>query len=261
MSLSDAARRRYAQQIILPEIGEAGQKQLAAAKILVVGAGGLGSPVLLYLAAAGVGTLGVADHDQVELSNLNRQIIHETGDIGRPKTDSARDAIYEINPEYNINIIKQKINKENAQEYITPYDLVVDGSDNSSTRYAVHDACYAAQIPLVSAAVSGFTGQISTFKAYLGPPHPCYRCLYPDVPQQAGQDCVNRGILGPVAGVMGAWQAAEVIKELLSLGISMSGYLSVFDGLNGKIKKVVLPRDPACSLCHHEEKKHVRIAS
>lgn len=185
MSLKEEQLRRYSRNIIIPEIGKVGQEKLLASKVLVIGAGGLGSPCLLYLASSGVGTIGVVDSDKVELSNLQRQIIHESGDIGRLKTDSAADSIGDLNPD--IKIIKHSIRmaEENADEIIKGYDLVVDGSDNINTRFLINDVCYKHKKTLVSAAILRFEGQLSTFKAHLGGDNPCYRCLYPDPPRPA----------------------------------------------------------------------------
>lgn len=240
---------RYARNVSLPGVGEEGQRKLLAAKTLVIGAGGLGSPALLYLAAAGVGTLGVADGDRVQLSNLQRQILHETADIGRPKTDSARDALLDLNPDARV-ISHGRITDATAAAIFAEYDIVADGSDNFETRHLVADTCLAFGKTLVSAAVIGFTGQLATFKAHLGPPHPCYRCFCPESPPPEAQpSCAASGVLGSVAGVLGAWQATEILKELLGIGESLSGSMSLFDALKGEARKLRLPRDPACRGC------------
>jgi adenylyltransferase/sulfurtransferase len=249
MVLSEDQQRRYARHTILSEIGVAGQERLAQAKILVIGAGGLGSPALLYLAAAGVGKLGIADHDVVELSNLQRQVLFETADIGRPKTESAMDALSDLNPEIVLLSISEKVTEANIAEIITDFDVVLDGSDNFETRFAVHDACYAAKKPLVSASISQFRGQISVFKAYEGSAHPCYRCLYADIPPPDVLNCEESGILGSVAGVMGAMQAGEAIKEIMGIGESLSGFLLQYNALKAECRKTVLPKDPACTFC------------
>lgn len=248
MPLSDQKMQRYARQIILPQIGRAGQERLAQARVLVVGAGGLGSPVLLYLAAAGVGTLGIVDDDRVELSNLQRQVLHETGDVGRAKVQSAADALLELNPEITVRATRERLDDANVAALFADYDIIADGSDNFATRFLVADACHRMGKILVSAAVQGFIGQLSTFKSHLGAPHPCYRCLHPRDGGE-GQTCVEAGILGSVAGVMGTLQATEVVKELLGIGESLSGRLVLFDALKGETRSVRLPRDPACACC------------
>ncbi len=242
--------RRYARQTILPDIGKEGQEKLLKSKVIVIGAGGLGSPALLYLAASGVGTLGIIDGDKVEISNLQRQIIHETGDIGRKKAESAKDAIEDLNPDVKVIIYPERITSNNAEKIINDYDLVVDGSDNIETRFLINDICFKLKKTLISAAILKYEGQISTYKAYLKNGHPCYRCLYPEPPpQDAMPSCSTNGILAPVAGVMGAMQAQEVIKEILGIGESLSGYLLVYDGLKMESRKVKLNKDKNCPLC------------
>ncbi len=234
----------------MPEIGKDGQEKLLTSKVLVVGAGGLGSPALLYLAAAGIGNIGIIDNDKVDLSNLQRQVIHEFTDIGRPKAESARDAIYDLNPDINVETYNQRLNKDNATEIISKYDIVADGSDNFETRLLVNDTCFALGKTLVSAAIHRFEGQLSTFKAYLGSGHPCYRCLYPDIPaDEAMPSCAEMGILGTVAGIMGSWQATEIIKELLNIGESLSGSLVIFNALTSTSRQIKLNNDPECKLC------------
>jgi molybdopterin/thiamine biosynthesis adenylyltransferase len=240
---------RYSRHISLPEIGKVGQGRLLASKVLVVGAGGLGSPLLLYLAASGVGTIGIIDDDKVELSNLQRQVLHETGDIGMLKVQSARDAIHDLNPDIKVNCYEARLDKSNITEIISGYDIIADGSDNFPTRFLINDSCYAAKKPLVSAAVQGFAGQLSTFKAYLGDPHPCYRCFYPDGEDNAGAMCSASGVLSPSAGVMGTWQAVEVIKELLGIGESLSGQMVMFDALAATSRKVKIRRNSGCACC------------
>ncbi|MGH7090034.1 MAG: HesA/MoeB/ThiF family protein [Stellaceae bacterium] len=250
VSLSDAQFERYARHLILDEVGEAGQARLMAARVLVVGAGGLGSPILLYLAAAGVGTLGIVDHDSVDLSNLQRQIVHPTERIGMAKVESARRTLAAINPEVAIEPHSFRLDEANAETLIRPYDLVADGSDNFATRYLVNDVCHRLGKPLVAAALSPFEGQISTFKSHLGPPHPCYRCLFREPPPpDSVPRCEEAGILGAVAGVIGTLQAAEVLKELLGIGDSLSGHLLIYDALRADFHKVKLPRDPECPTC------------
>jgi len=249
MSLSDDEVERYARHIVLREVGGAGQARLARARVLVVGAGGLGSPVILYLAAAGVGTIGIADFDTVSLSNLQRQIAHRTADIGRPKTDSARDAALAINPHVRIERHAERLTPANALELISAYDIVADGSDNFPTRFLINDACYFAKKTLVSAAVTEFDGQLSTFKAHQ-PGCPCYRCLFADAPPPGTvPSCSETGVLGAAAGVMGTLQALEVIKEITGAGTGMAGRLLVYEALTTRFRTVTFKRDPACALC------------
>lgn len=248
--LSDRQFERYARHLILEEVGEAGQAKLLASSVLVIGAGGLGSPLLLYLAAAGVGRLGVVDDDRVELSNLQRQVLHGTADLGRAKTESAADALARINPEIRVDRIERRLDAGNVDALIGPYDLVADGSDNFATRFLVADACYRLGKTLVSAALLRFDGQITTFKPHLGPPHPCLRCLFPDEPDDdAMPRCEQAGILGALAGTMGALQASEVLKELIGIGDSLSGSLLLYDALGTVFRKVRVKRSPDCPLC------------
>ena len=250
MEFTDAQLLRYARQIVLPEVGGAGQARLLESRVLLIGAGGLGSPMLLYLAAAGVGTVGVVDDDRVELSNLHRQVIHPTGRVGMAKTESAVLAAAAINPEVRIVTHSVRLDAGNAGEIVRGYDVVADGSDSFVTRDAVHAACYAQGQTLVSASVQGFDGQLTTFKAHLGPPHPCYRCLFPEPPPPGTiPSCASGGVLGALAGVMGCLQATEVIKELLGVGAGLSGTLLLYDALETELRRVRVPRDPGCPLC------------
>jgi adenylyltransferase/sulfurtransferase len=250
MALSDAQFERYARHLILDEVGEAGQEKLMASRVLVVGAGGLGSPLLLYLAAAGIGTIGVVDDDVVDLSNLQRQIIHPTARLGDPKVESARDTVAALNPEVKVVAHRLRLDESNARELVRGYDLVADGSDNFATRYLLNDVCFAERRILVGAALSPFDGQLSTFKAFLGPPHPCYRCLFrEEPPPDLVPRCETAGILGAVAGVIGTLQATEVLKELLGIGESLSGQLLMYDALRAGFHKIKLPRDPDCPTC------------
>ena len=253
MDFTEAQLHRYARHIILPEVGGEGQARLLQAKVLVVGAGGLGSPLLMYLAAAGVGTLGVIDDDRVELSNLQRQIVHATSRVGEVKTESAAKTLAEINPEVRVDTHSERLTAANALALFANYDLVADGSDNFATRYLVNDACFFATKPLVSAAMLRFDGQISTFKAHLGGDNPCYRCIYREPPPPGLiPSCAEGGVLGALAGAMGSLQATEVVKELLDIGESMSGWLLIYDALSTTFRKVRVRPDAACPLCGAE---------
>jgi len=249
MHLKDEQLERYARHIILREVGGPGQAKLLNARVLVVGAGGLGSPLILYLAAAGVGTIGVADFDSVTLSNLQRQIAHGTGDIGRLKTDSAADAVRRINPETKLVSHPIRVEKDNALDLVSDYHIIADGSDNFEPRFLVADACYFAKRILVSAAVTQFDGQLATFKPHAGD-YPCYRCLFPaPPPREEAPNCSEAGILGAAAGVMGSLQALEVMKEIIGLGDSLAGRLVIYDALAAQFRNVKVPRDPKCQLC------------
>ena len=216
---TEAQLQRYARHIVLPEVGGTGQVRLLNARVLVVGAGGLGAPLLMYLAAAGVGTLGVIDDDEVELSNLQRQVVHTTERIGTAKTTSAWMTVRALNPDVAVIRHQERLDHRNALEIIPDYDLVCDGSDNFQTRYLVNDACFLAGKPLVSAAMMRFDGQLTTFRAHEGGSNPCYRCLFPQMPpEDLVMSCSQAGILGAIAGVMGSLQAAEALKELLGVG-------------------------------------------
>jgi molybdopterin-synthase adenylyltransferase len=249
MSITDAQLHRYARHVILDEVGEEGQEKLLAAKVLVIGAGGLGAPLLLYLAAAGVGTLGVIDDDTVELSNLQRQVIHTTERLGTPKVESAVAALAAVNPDVKVEAFGERFTAKNAAEIISHFDLVADGSDNFDTRYLANDACYFAKVPLVSAALLRFEGQLSTFRAYEGD-GPCYRCIFREAPPVGTVPrCEEAGIFGAVAGAVGSLQAAEVLKEILGLGESMSGRLLLYDALGTTFRVIKVKRDPTCPLC------------
>jgi adenylyltransferase/sulfurtransferase len=249
-NLTDLQLERYARHVILEEVGEEGQACLLAARVLVVGAGGLGSPLLHYLAAAGVGTLGIIDDDHVELSNLQRQVIHTTRNVGKAKVASATEAIAAINPDVKVEAYETRLTLANAADLVARYDLVADGSDNFPTRYLLNDACYLGKKPLVFAALLRFDAQLSVFKAHLGAPHPCYRCLFPEAPpEDLVPRCEQAGIFGALAGSMGALQATEALKELLNLGNSLSGRLLIYDGLATDFRMIRIPRDPACRLC------------
>ncbi|HUN46829.1 MAG TPA: molybdopterin-synthase adenylyltransferase MoeB [Stellaceae bacterium] len=250
MELTEAQFQRYARHLILDEVGEAGQARLMAARVLVVGAGGLGSPLLLYLAAAGVGTLGVIDDDTVDLSNLQRQIVHPTSAIGALKVESAEATLKALNPEVRVERHAVRLGPANLDAMVGAYDLVADGSDNFDTRYLLNDACFRLEKTLVAASLAPFDGQLSTFKPYLGPPDPCYRCLFREPPPpDLVPRCETAGILGAVAGVMGTLQAVEVLKELLGLGESLSGTLLLYDALRADFQRIRIPRDPLCPTC------------
>lgn len=249
IDFSDDQIDRYARHLVLPEVGEDGQAKLLGSKVLVIGAGGLGSPLLLYLAAAGVGTLGVVDDDQVDLSNLQRQVLHDTSRIGQDKVESARARLAEINPEVKVVTHATRLLPENAMSLIGGYDLVADGSDNFSTRYLVNDACYLAGKTLVSAAIMRFDGQLATYKAHAGKDLPCYRCIFGEQPDGMKESCADVGVLGALAGSLGSLQAVEVIKELLGIGDSLAGRLLLYDALAATFRTVQVPSDPACPLC------------
>ena len=249
MSLTPKQIDRYARHLVLREVGGPGQQKLLNAKVLIIGAGGLGSPLALYLAAAGVGTLGIVDDDEVSLSNLQRQVIHQTKDIGHAKTESAKEAIEALTPDVTVVPHNERLTDENAASLIAQYDVVADGCDNFETRFFVNDTCFAERKPLVSAAIGEFDGQLATFKAH-EPGFPCYRCLYPEPPPPGTiPPCSEAGILGAVAGIMGAWQALEVIREIVGFGDSLAGKLMLFDGLAARTRVITLPRDPRCALC------------
>ncbi len=250
MSLTDEQLDRYARHIILREVGGIGQKKLLSSKVLIIGAGGLGSPLILYLAAAGVGTIGVVDDDQVDLSNLQRQIAHGTSDIGRSKVESALESVARINPDVKIVPHPERVTRDNVRRIFEGYDLVADGSDNFETRFLINDACYFLKKPLVSAAMLQFEGQLSTYKAFEGDGHPCYRCIFPaPPPDDVARTCGEAGVLGALAGAMGSLQAVEILKELLGIGDSLSGQLLIYDALYADFRKVKVRPDPECALC------------
>lgn len=242
---------RYARHILLREVGGQGQQKLLSSRVLVVGAGGLGAPLIQYLAAAGVGTIGVADDDTVALSNLQRQVIFRTDDVGRKKTTAARKFVAQLNPDIRIIEHDARMTADNADAIIADYDLVVEGVDNFETRYALNRACIAARKTLVSAAVGRFEGQLATFKSYAKPGIlPCYRCLVLEEPPRDEQvNCAEEGVLGAVTGVMGTLAAMEALKELLDVGESLAGRLMLYDGLGGTMRTIALPADPACPEC------------
>ncbi|MEQ8734117.1 MAG: molybdopterin-synthase adenylyltransferase MoeB [Rhodospirillaceae bacterium] len=246
--LTEDQIERYARHIRLKDVGMAGQAKLLAAKVLVVGAGGLGSPLIQYLAAAGVGTLGIVDDDTVDASNLQRQVLHATAHLGRSKVDSAMIGAQAINPDVNIIPHLTRLTSDNAREIIQNYDIVADGSDNFETRFLINDTCFAEKKTLVSGAVIRFDGQLSTYKPHDG--GPCYRCLYPEPPPPEDVwTCEQAGILGAVAGVVGTLQATEVLKEILGIGLGMAGRLLIYDALDVSTRIVKVNPDPHCSLC------------
>ena len=252
MELSEDQFVRYARHLILEEVGDEGQEKLLASSVLCVGAGGLGSPVLLYLAAAGVGTLGIIDDDSVDLSNLQRQIVHATGAVGMPKTRSARETLERVNPTVDVRIHEARLGPDNVADLFSGYDLIVAGSDNFATRYLIHDAAHLAGKTVVSGSLLRFEGQLTTYrsgvKGHAG--EPCYRCLFRE-PPPAGTvpRCEEAGIFGAVAGVIGTLQATEVLKELIGIGESMSGRLLIFDALGAGFRTVRYRRSPGCPLC------------
>src|SRR3984885_13524334 len=248
LDFTDDELERYSRHILLAEVGGIGQAKLKAARVLVIGAGGLGSPLLLYLAAAGVGTIGIVDDDEVDLSNLQRQIAHTTGRIGVAKALSARESAAAINPDGQLEPHKLRLSADNALDIINRYDIVCDGTDNFATRFLVADACVLAKRTLVSAAVLRFEGQLSVFKPHAG--GPCYRCLYPEPPAPGTvPTCSEAGVLGAVTGVMGTLQATEVLKEILGIGDTLSGRLLVWDALATRFRTIKLRPDASCALC------------
>ncbi len=258
MTFSEQQMLRYARHIVLPELGGIGQAKLLESKLLIIGAGGLGSPLLLYLAAAGIGRIGIVDHDRVDLSNLHRQIAHPTSHIGLAKTASARRTAAALNPDIELIAHEERLDADNASRLLDPYDIIADGSDNFATRDVVHRTCLALKKPLVSAAVQGLEGQLSTYKAHLGAPHPCYRCVFPDTPPpDLVPSCAEGGVMGPIVGVMGCLQAVEVIKELVGVGESLSGTLLLYDGLMTEMRRIKIVRNPDCNTCGANSRQEI----
>src|SRR6202167_3497602 len=248
MDLDNEQIRRYSRHLILPEVGLAGQKKICAASVLCIGAGGLGSPIAMYLAAAGIGKIGLVDFDTVDFSNLQRQIIHGTPDVGRPKSESARDTIQRINPNVEVVLHNTRITSENALEILAQYDIVVDGTDNFPTRYLTNDACVLLKKPNVYGSIFRFEGQASVFAPHLN--GPCYRCLYPEPPPPGMvPSCAEGGVLGVLPGIVGTIQATEILKLALGKGSSLIGRLLLFNALEMKFREVRLRRDPQCPLC------------
>jgi molybdopterin/thiamine biosynthesis adenylyltransferase len=246
-ALTSEQRQRYSRHVLIPEIGVEGQMKLLDAKVLLLGAGGLGSPIALYLAAAGVGTLGIVDDDEVDLTNLQRQVAHTTDRVGMSKVDSAEQSIAAINPDVEVVGYKTRLDAENIMEIIDGYDVIVDGADNFPTRYLLNDASVRAQIPVVSASILGFDGQISVFKPYDGP---CYRCLYPSPPPaELAPSCGANGVLGVLPGTMGMLQATEVIKLIVGAGEPLIGRLLLYEALSETFTELKVKRDPDCPIC------------
>ena len=238
--------QRYSRHIIMPQVGSAGQRKIRQARVLIVGAGGLGSPAAIYLALAGVGTLGIVDFDTVDLSNLQRQILHHTADVGRPKVLSAAETIREYNPDVRVELHETRLTSENALEIIAPYDLVVNGADNFPTRYLLNDACYFLKKPLVDGSILLFDGTATVFLPGKG----CYRCLFRNPPPPgAVPNCAEAGVLGAMTGIVGSIQAAEALKLILGVGQPLVSRLLLIDALNMEFRVVRLRRDPQCPLC------------
>lgn len=247
MTLSADELKRYARHLVLPEIGTDGQEKLMSANALIVGAGGLGSPAALYLAAAGVGRIGIVDFDVVDVTNLQRQILHSTSDVDRPKVESAEQRILSINPHIKVEPFETKLSSENALEILKEYDVVVDGTDNFPTRYLVNDACVFLKKPLVYGSIFRFEGQASVFDAQHGP---CYRCLYPaPPPPELVQNCADAGVVGVLPGIIGSIQANEALKLILGIGKPLTGRLLMFDALAMEFRTMKFAKDPACPIC------------
>ena len=248
MQLSNEEIRRYSRHLILPEVGLPGQKKICSTSVLCIGAGGLGSPIAMYLAAAGIGKLGIVDFDNVDFSNLQRQILHTDADVGRPKAQSAKETINGINPGVEVVLHNTRLTSENAIEIIKPYDIVVDGTDNFPTRYLTNDACVLLRKPNVYGSIFRFEGQASVFAPHLG--GPCYRCLYPEPPPPGMvPSCAEGGVLGVLPGIIGCIQATEILKLALGKGSSLLGRLLLFNALDMKFRELNLRQDPQCPLC------------
>jgi molybdopterin/thiamine biosynthesis adenylyltransferase len=243
MSFSEAEVERYARHLVLREVGGPGQQKLKAARVLVVGAGGLGAPAALYLAAAGVGTIGLVDPDTVSLSNLQRQVLYATADVGRPKTEAAGERLGALNPNTTVETHPVWLDASNAEAVVSGYDLVLDGTDDFATRFAVSDACLVQAKPLVSGALGRWTGQVGVFHG-----QPCYRCLVPDVPPDA-ETCALVGVVGALAGVIGSMMALEAVKLITGAGQPLSGRLLIYDALAGETRTVRIGHDPQCPSC------------
>src|SRR5205814_4932565 len=246
--LSTQELQRYSRHLIMPEVTAEGQRRLKAARVLCIGAGGLGSPAALYLAAAGVGTIGIVDFDEVDLSNLQRQILHGTKDVGRDKVESARDRLRDINPEIDLELHHCRLCSENASQIVSKYDLIVDGSDNFATRYLSNDICVFERKPNVYGSIFRFEGQTTVFAPHLG--GPCYRCLFPEPPSpESVPNCAQAGVLGVLPGIIGILQAIEASKLIIGIGEPLIGRLLHFDALKVKLRELNLRRDPQCPVC------------
>jgi len=246
--LTNEEIRRYSRHLILPEVGLAGQRKIRNTSVLCIGAGGLGSPIAMYLAAAGIGRLGIVDFDTVDYSNLQRQILHSDADVGHSKADSAKAAIQALNPNVQVDLHKTRITADNALDLIRPYDIVVDGTDNFPTRYLTNDACVLLKKPNVYGSIFRFEGQASVFAPHLG--GPCYRCLYPEPPPPGMvPSCAEGGVLGVLPGIIGCIQATEILKLALGKGTSLIGRLMLFNALDMKFRELKLRKDPKCPLC------------
>lgn len=245
--LSEAERRRYARHLMLPQVGEAGQARLQAARVLVVGAGGLGSPIAMYLAAAGVGTLGLVDFDVVDESNLQRQIVHATGRVGQPKVESAQGRLHEINPHVQIQCWPVALDEHNARDLVGRYDVVVDGCDNYKTRYIVNRACMERGVPYVYGSIYQFDGQAAVFLPDSGP---CYECIYPkEPPPELAPNAGNKGVFGVLPGVIGVVEATETLKLLLGLGVPLAGRMLMYDALKMNFRDIAIRPRPGCPAC------------
>jgi adenylyltransferase/sulfurtransferase len=245
--MNDDQLLRYSRQIMLSQVDIAGQEQLLASRALIIGAGGLGSPAAMYLAAAGLGQLAIADHDTVDLSNLQRQLLHRNADLGREKVASARDTLVSINPDVQVTTLPQSLQDEALDEQVQLADVVLDCSDNFATRFNINAACVSQHTPLVSGAAIRLQGQLAVFDSRQAN-SPCYSCLYKD-DEDEEQTCSETGVLSPLVGIIGSMQALEAIKVILSLGDSLTGRLVVFDGLRHEWRTLTLPRDPVCPVC------------
>jgi adenylyltransferase/sulfurtransferase len=248
MELNNEEIRRYSRHLILPEVGLAGQKKLKGTSVLCIGAGGLGSPISMYLAAAGIGKIGIVDFDTVDYSNLQRQLLHTDADVGRPKAQSAKETIAGLNPHCEVVLYNTRITAENALDLIRPYDIVVDGTDNFPTRYLTNDACVLLKKPTVYGSIFRFEGQASVFAPHLG--GPCYRCLYPEPPPPGMvPSCAEGGVLGVLPGIIGCIQATEILKLAIGKGTPLIGRLLLFNALDMKFRELKLRRDPQCPIC------------
>ena len=251
--MTAAQKSRYARHLLLNEVGEKGQEALLRAKVLLIGAGGLGAPAGLYLAAAGIGTLGVLDDDVVDESNLQRQVIHSTKTVGRPKVESAAETIAALNPDVKVIQHRTRLTSANVLDLIKDYEVIVDGTDNFPTRYLLNDASLILKKPVINASIFSFEGQVTVFKPFEGP---CYRCLYPEPPPPGmAPSCNEAGVLGVLPGVLGVIQATEAVKLILGIGKSLVGRLLQYDALNMKFREFKLPRDPNCAVCSQPDKK------